>query len=769
MTRARDIAIIGIGCRAPGAEDYGAFWNLLLNGKVGVGSRPPERHLRSQVWDEEAIAQLTDASSAGGWLEAVDQFDDRLFQIAGREARAIDPQHRLLLEQSWCSLQDAGLDPRRPGTSSVGVFIGLTSFDYALLGYEQGAAVGPYWAIGGALCLASNRISHALGFDGPSMTVDAACASSLVAIHLACRSLAAGESNLALAGGANLVLTPSVNASFQSARMLSPTGRCRPFDARADGYVRSEGVGIVVLRRLEDALTAGDPIHAVIVASAVNQDGRTRGITVPSASKQERLIRTCWKMAELAPDDIAFVEAHGTGTPTGDPIEIEALSKAVESRALDHEPCWVGSLKGNIGHAEAAAGVLSVIKAALALSKRVLPPHVGVSEPIEGLAGTTSQLQLAKACVKLGVSQPSNAPLYGGVSAFGFGGTNCHVLLRAPPVAAATPLNLPFAVTLSAHEENALQSLCVDWAVFLETASPEATEAAGRFSMRAFSGERLRVAAFGETPGALAQSLRQTAAEPKLSGKRSAILRIVPTEVVDLLSERARYRVAATRAAEGIDAAETCVCEEIEALVRSLFSDAVSSEETRSGDKTLIAIGNEDASADMYEIGADPASTLPLLLNLWRAGIAANAAPLVSGSMVRPLRLPGYRFARRRHWLKHLPLPGLAIASREAGPQTVLLRFGASYLSEHLIFGEAVVPGASILMEVLQAVQARLPGNIELQDVRFESVLGAQEAARGVYLFVWTCSANLLSFELVSASREPSIRYASGIVFAREA
>jgi acyl transferase domain-containing protein len=768
VRRSQDIAIIGISCRAPGARDYEAFWDILISGAVHVGPRPPERPMRSRIWDEAASARLEGAATWGGWLEEVDRFDDHLFQIPAREARAIDPQHRLLLEESWCALQDAGLEPRRPGTSAVGVFVGLCAFDYALLGHEAGAALGPYSAIGGALCLASNRISHALGFDGPSLTVDAACASSLVATHLACRALAAGECDLALAGGANLVLTPSVNVSFQAARMLSPSGSCRPFDVAADGYVRSEAAGMLVLRRLEDARTGGDPIHAVIAASAVNQDGRTRGITVPSASAQERLVRTCWEAAGLSADDITFVEAHGTGTPTGDPIEIEALSAALKSRAPDREPCWMGSLKGNVGHAEAAAGVLSLVKAALALSRRVLPRHVCLREPIGGLAGALPRLRVATSCVSLGASDPPGAPLHGGVSAFGFGGTNCHVVLRAPPVMAAAPLDRPVAVTLSAHDEGALRALCADWATYLESASPEQIAAAGRLSMRAFSGERLRVAALGETPGALAEALRRAATEAAPSGMGAAILRVAPSEAVDLLAEPARARIVATRAAEDARAAEACMLAEIESLLRSLFPDAVTCEEAARAGETVLLVGGERAAACTQAVDADRAASLPVLLEFWRAGLALNAAPLAPGPLVRATRLPGFCFAKRSHWHTHLPAPGSVEVLAVKAARSDILRLDAPYLAEHRIIGEAIVPGASIVVAVLEATRPRLFGSIEMRDLIFETALRAEEAARGVRLTFRPRGPDTIAFELTSAHDGGGlpVRYASGTVVA---
>ncbi|MER9439197.1 beta-ketoacyl synthase N-terminal-like domain-containing protein [Mesorhizobium sp. M0618] len=759
----KPIAIVGLSCRVPSALDYERFWQILMAGEVRLERRPDRRNTGSIVWDEAASARLSEAATVGGYLDAIDLFDDHLFQISAREARAIDPQHRLLMEQAWHALQDAGMDPRRPGEGSVGVFMGLCSFDYALLAHEAGAKLGAYSAIGGAHCLAANRISHALGLTGPSITVDAACASSLVAAHLACDALVSGDCDLALAGGANLMLTPTINASFQAARMLSATGRCRPFDKHADGYVRSEAVGVVVLRRLQDALDANDPIHAVIEASAVNQDGRTRGITVPSAEAQANLLRTCWHKAERSSQDLAFVEAHGTGTPTGDPIEIEALSAALNDRKPDQGPCWLGSLKANFGHAEAAAGILSLIKASLAVERHVLPPHVGATEPIDDISRDRLRLRLPSACVPL-EGRESGAPIYGGVSAFGFGGTNCHVLLRSPPVALALQPVAPIAITLSANDPAALRSLCEDWAAFLETASPAEVAAAGLFSMRAFSGERFRVAALAEKPAELADCLREHRTDRILARQEPVMLRIESSEALDLLPEPARASIEAERARGGEEKAKL-VRSEIRTLLQRLFPDAKSVAGVRKeSDRHLLLGGSNPGTERVIVVDASRAASLPVLVDLWRSGFAPTAAPLALGRLIRPPRLPSYRFTRRSHWLAHIKSPGGATGAQDSDDS--LIRFDEPYLAQHLVVGEAVVPGASIIVAVLQHASARLGGDLEAREVRFESALLVEQAARGVRLTFRTCGTHELAFELLSSlpDRDSEVRYASGTV-----
>lgn len=493
-----EIAVIGMACRAPGAANYEQFWHLLMDGRVATGPWPPERQVLSEAWHRgeppaSAISPDLFASMAGGYLDGVHQFDAQLFAITPREARLIDPQHRILLEESWQALQDAAIDPRSLTGSQTAVFMGLCSHDYSLMGHEAGAGVGPYSVIGSAQCIGANRISYALGLEGPSITVDAACAASLMAIHLAIAGLRNGDCDMALAGGANLVLTPTVNASFQAAQMLSRKGRCATFDVAADGYVRSEGAGVLVLKRLADALEDGDPIHAVLQSSGANQDGRTSSMTVPSRQAQVRLIEGCLSRAGLAADEVSFVEAHGTGTPIGDPVEAAALGEVFDGR---ESPCWVGSLKANIGHTEAAAGVLATIKAILALQHRVLPPQVGASKPLPIFTDEGSGVRLPAEAVAL-PSEEERPRLHAGVSAFGFGGTNVHLVVRnadcdeRPGVRAAEPSAT--ALTLSAHSPASLTQLCTDWAEYLRTADDEEFREAARLANAAFAGEKIRI------------------------------------------------------------------------------------------------------------------------------------------------------------------------------------------------------------------------------------------------------------------------------------
>jgi len=490
----QEIAIIGMACKAPKADNYQDFWQLLVAGETVTGGWPEGRRHLSRLWSGPDAGFAGKASNftnsmRGGYLDDVDMFDARLFGISPREARLMDPQHRLLMEQSWQALLDAAIDPRTLAGSQTGVFFGLCSHDYGLIGHEMPERVSPYSALGAAHCIASNHVSYSLGFHGPSITVDAACAASAMAIHLGVQSLLCRECDLALAGGGNLVLAPGVNISFQMAEMLSSQGRCATFDRGADGYVRGEAIGVIALKRLEDA--GNDPIHAVISATASNQDGKSSSITVPSGAAQEALLRRCYDKAGISPDAVTFVEAHGTGTPVGDPIEAEALSRVFSGRET---PCRIASLKANFGHAEAAAGVLSTIKTALALRSRVLPPHVGAAAPIAPFDSDGASIALVTEGERLPAD--TDSPIFGGVSAFGFGGTNVHMLLRNHETEGHRKSYAddgPATIILSAHSVEALEEARKSWADYFASLDAPDFHLVAAMTRRACGGERVRI------------------------------------------------------------------------------------------------------------------------------------------------------------------------------------------------------------------------------------------------------------------------------------
>ena len=384
------IAIIGLGCRFPGADNPEAFWQLMRNGGDAITDIPPER------WDIERFYDPTPAtakkmySRQGGFLKNVDQFDPQFFRISPLEATYLDPQQRLLLEVTWEALENAAIVPETLAGSQSGVFIGISDVDYHRLAYQSPTNLTAYVGTGNSTSIAANRLSYLFDLRGPSLSVDTACSSSLVAVHLACQSLQNQESNLCLVGGVNLILSPETTVVFSQARMMAPDSRCKTFDARADGYVRSEGCGVVVLKRLRDAIQDGDRVLAVIEGSAVNQDGLSNGLTAPNGPAQQAVIRQALANAQVKPAQISYVEAHGTGTELGDPIEVKSLKAVLgEKRSLD-QTCWLGSVKTNIGHLEAAAGMAGLIKVVLCLQHQEIPPnlHFKTLNPYISLADT---------------------------------------------------------------------------------------------------------------------------------------------------------------------------------------------------------------------------------------------------------------------------------------------------------------------------------------------------------------------------------------------
>jgi glutamate-1-semialdehyde-2,1-aminomutase len=449
------IAIIGISCRFPGAKNKDAFWHLLREGVDAITEIPPER------WDANA-SYAQDAETAvntrwGGFLEDLDQFDPQFFKISPREAVSIDPQQRLLLELAWEVLEDAGQKPERLAGTKTGVFMGINGFDYYTLLMDNPAHnIDAYVGTGNTNCIAANRISYLFDFTGPSLGIDTACSSSLVAVHLACQSIWNGESSLALAGGVRIVLSPWIAASFSKAGFMAPDGRCKTFDSRANGYVRSEGAGVVLLKPLSQALVDGDPIYAAIRSSVVNQDGRSNGLTAPNPWAQETLLREAYLQAGISPHQVQYIEAHGTGTQLGDPIEMKALGKVLaEGRSPDND-CVVGSVKTNIGHLEAAAGIASLIKVALSLQNRQIPPSLHFQQPNPYIPFANLPLRVPSALEPW----PEKDPTIAGVSSFSFGGTNAHIVLEAAPKVENKQVaadNLWHLLTLSAKSEKALQ------------------------------------------------------------------------------------------------------------------------------------------------------------------------------------------------------------------------------------------------------------------------------------------------------------------------
>lgn len=463
------IAIIGIGCRLPKAATPEAFWKLLQEGTDAVGQLQEGRAKEISVFSPVSHKKPKEKGITwGGFLEDVDLFDASFFGISPREAVKMDPQQRLLLEVAWEALERAGQATEQLAGSMTGVFVGISNNDYARLLSKSPDSADAYTGTGNAYSIAANRISYILDLRGPSLAVDTACSSSLVALHLACQSLRSRECSMALAGGVNLILSPELTAAFSEAKMMAPDGRCKTFDARADGYVRGEGCGVVVLKPLSAALADGDEIHAVIRGSAVNQDGRTNGLTAPNGKAQQAVIRQALQNAGVDPSEIGYVETHGTGTPLGDPIEVEALTGVLMQGRAKERRSLIGSVKTNIGHLEAAAGIAGLIKTVMALKQGEVPANLHLSH-------LNPRICLDQTYFEIPTKAMTWPAGYGrrlaGVSSFGFGGTNAHLILEEPPVRSRSETRSEQSVhvlTLSAKSEQALKRLTSDFSSYLD-------------------------------------------------------------------------------------------------------------------------------------------------------------------------------------------------------------------------------------------------------------------------------------------------------------
>jgi acyl transferase domain-containing protein/acyl carrier protein len=430
------IAIVAVSCRFPGAPDPEAFWEVLSGGVDAIREVPEDRFDIDEFYDPDPETPGKTYTRFGGFLDGIDGFDPEFFGISPREAAWIEPQQRLMLEMAWEGLERAGYSPGALRGSRTGIFVGVAANEYAhLLSSEPVDKIEPYFITGNALNAISGRVAFALGFEGPAMAVDTACSSALVAVHQACQALHSGDCDLALAGGVNVLLSPVTFIAASRARMLSPVGRCKTFDASADGYVRGEGCGILVLKRLSDAVRDRDRVCAVISSSAVNQDGASSGLTVPNGGAQQRLIGAALARAGLAGGDVDYLEAHGTGTPLGDPIEVQAAAAAYGASRDADRPLLMGSVKTNIGHLESASGAAGLIKVVLSLQHEVLPQSLHFEKPSPHIPWDSLPVRVVDKAIPW---QANGRTRRAGVSSFGFTGTNAHVLIEEAPPQPAT-------------------------------------------------------------------------------------------------------------------------------------------------------------------------------------------------------------------------------------------------------------------------------------------------------------------------------------------
>lgn len=631
------IAIVGIDCRFPGAATADALWQLLMNGDVATSIVPAGRWDVDRYYSEAARPGTMNTRRAH-FIDDVDMFDNDFFGISPVEAAALDPQQRLVLQSAWRAIEDAAIDPRALAGTDAGVFVGMMASEWGAVNMLDYPNLTPQRGIGGGHAMVANRVSYHLNLTGPSATVDTACSSSLMAVHLGCQALLCGDTDLVVAAGVNLMLTPALSIFYTQAGLSAPDGRCKPFSANADGIGRGEGVGTVVLRRLSDAIADRQPIYAVIAGSATNQDGRSSGITAPNRWAQSKVIQRALNRAGAAARDVDFLEAHGTGTILGDMIEVNALGDL--HRAGRDRPCLLGSIKGNIGHTEGAAGMASLIKSSLAIAHGVLPPTVMAAGPNPALRLEGQGLQLATDPVELGEKQ-----VLGGISSYGLGGSNVHVVLASPPAPVDAALGddrQVGVITVSAHSPTALRRNAATLAHALDASSDEDVAALCYTSNRVKSSLKHRFAVAG-TRSDLARALHGYADAAPLGeeqSRRAGRLRVgllctgqgaqYPGMTRELYRTCPPYRAYLTRAAAAIDAALGAPG----GLLDLMFSDNPAIHDTQYAQPALFAVSYALGAA-LIELGVEPAFIVGHSVGEFAAAVLAEvltldeAAPLV--------------------------------------------------------------------------------------------------------------------------------------------
>ncbi len=710
------IAIVGTACRFPGgADDPERFWRLLQDGVDAVTTVPAERFDVEAVYDARPEAPGKIATRHGAFLTNVDRFDAALFGIAPREAQSMDPQQRLVLETAWEALEDAAYAPDRLAGSRTGVFVGICNLDYYQMVMRQDpAALDAYVATGGSHSVAAGRVAYVLGLAGPNLAVDTACSSSLVAVHLACQSLRTGESRMALAAGVNLVLLPDTTMLLSRARMMAPDGRCKTFDAAADGFVRGEGCGVVVLKRLADALADGDRVLAVIRGSALSQDGRSNGLTAPSGPAQEAVIRDALAGAGLTPADVGYVEAHGTGTSLGDPIEVRALGAVFGPGRPADRPLMVGSVKTNIGHLESAAGLAGLVKVVLALRHAEIPPHLHLRTPSPHIPW--DGLPLTVPTRRTAWERPPGGRRIAGVSSFGFSGTNVHVVVEeAPaPVSPESGIERPrHLLTLSARHPDTLREAAARLAAHLERqpapSLPDVCFTAGVGRAQLAHRLALPVAALDEARAMLARVAAGETPPEAISGRVGAA---VP-EPVFLFTGQGAQRVGMARELyetqpvfrEALERCDALLRDRLERPLLSVLYPA--SGETSPLDDTAYAqpalFAVEWALAELWRAwGVTPAAVLGHSVGEYVAACVAGMCSLEDGLAL---------VAERGRLMQALPREG-AMAALFAGEDVVAaaLRGRETEVAVAAVNGpeHTVVSGRAAAVDaVLAELQAR--------------------------------------------------------------
>jgi acyl transferase domain-containing protein/acyl-CoA synthetase (AMP-forming)/AMP-acid ligase II/acyl carrier protein/phospholipid N-methyltransferase len=701
------IAIVGMACRFPQANDTAAFWQLLRQGVDCISKVPACRWTQAM---QQSIEQRADRHTIeyGGYLSQVDAFDPGFFGISPAEAVHMDPQQRLLMEVSWEALEDAGIPMHDVSGKEAGVFIGISSNDYGRLASQQ---LHPYTGTGNAFSIAANRLSYFFNFQGPSVAIDTACSSSLVAVHQACQSLQSGESSICLAGGINLLLSPALSMVFSENRMLSKDGRCKTFDAGADGYVRGEGCGIVVLKKLQDAEKDGDRILAVIRGSAVNQDGHSNGLTAPNPQAQKAVIQKAMRAANVKPADIGYVEAHGTGTPLGDPIELNTLIEIFGEGRSQADPCYIGSVKTNIGHLEAAAGIAGLIKTILLLQHQQIPPHLHLRSMNAHIAQASS-IQVPQQLI----AWATNKKRMGGVSSFGFGGTNAHVIVEEAP-------------------EKKLEHNYIPWPVHLFVLS-------------------------ATTSTALYQLAVSNAKELLQTG--NSFHDICYTSLVG--RTHFPYRLA-------------IVARSKEDLVERLndFLHNVDHRQVVKGRAGQVL--HDDHNLYHHSLNNPEADHETILQNLAQSyvqGIPVDWKKIYPHHLFRKVSLPSYPFKRERYWIEEPVSPVSISVSNEKnahpllGPELNLapgkeMRFANTtglypeYLNHHIVYGKVILPASAYIEMALAAGAKKYAGNLCIENIVFEKAMVLQAENKQPVQFILSAENNsTASFQLYTEQSGPA-------------
>ncbi|WP_327371075.1 type I polyketide synthase [Streptomyces sp. NBC_01217] len=704
------IAIVGIDCRFPGAPDTGAYWDLLMRGADGVGEVPRQR------WDakefhsaagDEGHANTTE----GGFIADPDVFDNEFFTISPREAAAMDPQQRLLLQSAWRAVEDAGIAPRTLSGSRTGVFVGIMGNEWAQLHLTDYGNVTAQAGSGNGYCMTANRISYHLDLKGPSLAVDTACSSSLVAAHLAANALLAEECDTALVGGVNVALTPALSIFYTQAGLSAPDGRCKPFSAEANGIGRGEGVGVIVLRRLRDALADGQRVYAVIRGTAVNQDGRSNGITAPNRWSQQDVLAAAYRRAGVEPSDVVFTEAHGTGTALGDMMEVKALGHHHAGRAA--KPMAIGSVKGNLGHTEGAAGIAGLIKVALSLHHRTVPASRFAAKESKQLKLRDHGLRLLKAPLRL----PAG-PTVAGLSSFGMGGTNAHAVLESAPAHAARPEPAHGAApggigaavfTLTAPNAEALRRNLLAQAD-AAAARRVSLGPLARSSNRVKAGHRHRFATAATDTAELVARLRESAADPELLARLSGRPDGRPRTAFLFTGQGSQYpRMTAVLYEQSplyrhfLDEADAALLPHTGKSVRDLVlggDEAVHS--TRWTQPALFAVGYA-LGRSLTELGVQPGLLLGHSVGEFAAAVLARALPLDGAARL---------IAARGALMQELPEGGGMLSARAAREDL------AARIEREPLVGLAAVNGPTSTV---------LSGDLETLEK-----IGAELAAEGV-------------------------------------